>query len=175
MAESHAPIKPPGGGSPPGPPANIVRCPIHGLSYNRDKSLGCLRCPDPARDQARAHELTRLAHSWRWSDVRRDPVKRALAGLAFALLVGFIPAAYYTYGVSGGQVVRLRARQAELSQQPGTPPVLEEFDRLDAAVARVRHRGMIGSAVLWVLVSGLAGAGFYRFAIPVDTGGAHGV
>jgi hypothetical protein len=26
----------------------------------------------------------------------------------------------------------------------------------------VRHRGMIGSAVLWVLVSGIAGAGFFR-------------
>jgi hypothetical protein len=29
-------------------------------------------------------------------------------------------------------------------------------------VARVRHRGMIGSAALWVLVSGIAGAGFFR-------------
>jgi len=138
--------------------------------------LGCLRCPDPARDQARARELTRLAHSWRWSDVRRDPVKRALAGLAFALLVGFVPGAYYTYGVSGAEVVRIRARQAELSQQPGTPPVLEEFDRLDAAVARVRHRGMVASAVLWVLVSGLAGAGFHRYAMSDDDGtggGAH--
>ncbi len=106
-------------------------------------------------------------HAMGWSDdVRRDPIKRAFAGLAFALFIGFIPAAYYTYGVSGGEVQRIRARQAELSQQPGTPSVLEEFDRLGGAVARVRHRGMIGSAVLWVLASGLAGAGFFRLVAP---------
>ncbi len=102
--------------------------------------------------------------TWSWSDIRRDPMKRALAALAFALLIGFVPAAYYTYGVSGSEVERIRARQAELSQQAGTPPVLEEFGRLDGQVARVRRRGMIGSAVLWVLVSGLAGAGFFRLA-----------
>jgi hypothetical protein len=106
------------------------------------------------------------ADSSRWSDVRRDPIKRSLAGLAFALFIGFIPAAYYTYGVTSADARRIRARQAELSQLPGTPPVLEEFDRLDAAVARVRHRGMIGSAVLWVLVSGIAGAGFFRLVAP---------
>jgi hypothetical protein len=103
-----------------------------------------------------------MSASWSWDDIRRDPLKRALAGLAFALAIGFVPAAYYTYGVSGGEVQRIRARQAELSQQPGTPPAVEEFDRLNGAVARVRHRGMIGSAVLWVLVSGIAGAGFFR-------------
>jgi len=97
-----------------------------------------------------------------WDDVRRDPVKRALAGLVFSLFIGFVPAAYYTYGVSGGEVQRIRARQGELSEQPGTPQALEEFDRLNGAVARVRHRGMIGSATLWVLVSGIAGAGFFR-------------
>ncbi len=58
---------------------------------------------------------------------------------------------------------RIRVRQSELSQQPGTPQALEEFDRLNGVVARVRHRGMIGSAVLWVVVSGIAGAAFFRF------------
>jgi hypothetical protein len=108
-----------------------------------------------------------MAGTWGWSDVRRDPIKRALAGLALALIIGFVPAAYYTYGVSGSEVGRIRARQAELSQQPGTPSVLEEFGRLDGDVARVRRRGMIGSAVLWVLVSGLAAAGFFRL-VPSD-------
>jgi hypothetical protein len=97
-----------------------------------------------------------------WDDVRRDPFKRALTGLVFALLIGFVPAAYYTYGVSGGEVQRIRARHGQLSEQPGTPQALEEFDRLNGAVARVRRRGMIGSAALWVLVGGIAGAGFFR-------------
>ena len=104
----------------------------------------------------------RMSDGWSWDDIRGDPFKRALVGLAFALVIGFIPAAYYTYGVSGGEVQRIRTRQTELSQQPGTSQSLEEFDRLNGAVARVRHRGMIGSAALWVLVSGIAGAGFFR-------------
>jgi hypothetical protein len=60
-------------------------------------------------------------------------------------------------------VRRIRARQAELSQQPGDEPVMAEFDRLDAAVAQVRQRGLVHTAVLWVLVSGIAGAAIYRF------------
>ena len=32
-------------------------------------------------DARQALERTRLAHSWRWSDIRRDPIKRALVGL----------------------------------------------------------------------------------------------
>lgn len=108
-----------------------------------------------------------MAGTWGWSEMRRDPIKRALVGLAFALIIGFVPAAYYTYGVSGSEVARIRARQTELSQQPGTPSVLDEFGRLDGDVTRVRRRGMIGSAVLWVLVSGLAAAGFFRL-VPSD-------
>jgi hypothetical protein len=108
-----------------------------------------------------------MAGTWGWSDVRRDPLKRALAGLVFALLIGLVPAAYYTYGVTGSEVARIRARQTELSQQSGSPSVLDEFGRLDGDVARVRRRGMIGSGVLWVLVSGLAAAGFFRL-VPSD-------
>jgi len=103
-----------------------------------------------------------MSEGWSWDDIRGDPLKRAFAGLAFALVIGFLPAAYYTYGVSGGEVQRIRTRQTELSQQPGTPQSLEEFDRLNGAVARVRRRGMIGSAALWVVVSGIAGAAFFR-------------
>jgi len=64
----------------------------------------------------------------------------------------------YSFGVSGAEVRRIRARQAQLSDQPGEKPVLDEFDRLDAAVAEVRGRGLVHTAVLWVLVSGIAGA-----------------
>ena len=109
-----------------------------------------------------------MAGTWGWSDVRRDPIKRALAGLVFALLIGFVPAAYYTYGVSrqrGG--ADPRAPDRALAAVRAQPSVLDEFGRLDGDVARVRRRGMIGSAVLWVLVSGLAAAGFFRL-VPSD-------
>jgi hypothetical protein len=156
---------------------NIVRCPIHGLSYNRDRTAGCLRCPDPERDRAQALERMRLAHSWRWSDVRRDPIKRAIVGLTLALVIGFLPAAYTTFGISGGEVRRIRARQAELSEQPGTGAVLDEFDRLEEAIVRVRRRGLRHSAVLWVLVTAIAAAAFQRL-VPqepaLSDGGAGG-
>jgi hypothetical protein len=91
-----------------------------------------------------------------------DSPRRALLGLALALAIGFIPAAYYSFGVSGAEVRHIRARQAELSELPGSKEITDEFDRLEAAVTRVRHRGLIRTAVIWVMVSGIAGAGLYR-------------
>jgi membrane-bound metal-dependent hydrolase YbcI (DUF457 family) len=91
-----------------------------------------------------------------------DSRKRVLVGLALALAIGFIPAAYYSFGISGAEVRRIRARQAQLSDQPGDKPITDEFDSLEAAVTRVRHRGLTHTAVLWVLVSGIAGAAIYR-------------
>ena len=93
-----------------------------------------------------------------------DSLKRALLGLALALAIGFVPAAYYTFGINGAELGRIRARQAELSVQPGEKPITDEFDRLEAAVTRVRHRGLTHTAVLWVLVSGIAGAAIYRWS-----------
>ena len=91
-----------------------------------------------------------------------DSRKRVLVGLALALAIGFIPAAYYSFGISGAEVRRIRARQAQLSDQPGDKPITDEFDSLEAAVSRVRHRGLTHTAVIWVMMSGIAGAGLYR-------------
>ena len=93
-----------------------------------------------------------------------DSPRRALVGLALALVIGFIPAAYYRFGISGAEVHRIRARQLELSALPGEKPITDEFDRLEAAVSQVRHRGLIHTAILWVLVSGIAGAALYRLS-----------
>jgi hypothetical protein len=92
-----------------------------------------------------------------------NPLKRVLVGAAIALAIGFVPAAYYTFGLNGAEVRRIRARQSQLSDQPGEKPIMDEFDRLDAAVADVRRRGLIHAAVLWILISGIAGAAIYRF------------
>ena len=97
-----------------------------------------------------------------WLDAGLHPIRRALAGLALALVIGFLPAAYYTFGISGGEVRRIRARQAALSEQPGTAAVLDEFDRLEAAISQVRRRGFEHTAVLWILVTALAGGALYR-------------
>jgi hypothetical protein len=92
----------------------------------------------------------------------RDPIRRAFTGLALALAIGFLPAAYYAFGISGTEVRQIRARQAELSGQPGTLTVLDEFDRLEGAIKQVRRRGFEHAAVLWVLVTAIAGGALYR-------------
>ena len=93
-----------------------------------------------------------------------NPTKRAFAGLALALLIGFVPAAYYALGVCGGEVRAIRARQAALSTRPGGAGLDAELDRLDVTIDGVRRRGMRNTALVWLLVTAIAGAGFHRLA-----------
>lgn len=140
--------------------SDMIRCPLHGLAYDRLSASGCMRCLQPAREAARAME-TRGG-----GGLNTDPVKRAFAGMAIAVLVGLVPAAYYAVGINGAEVKRLRARQAELSDQPGTKQLTDEFDALDADVSRARGRGLRNTVVLWVLVSGVAGFAWLKLAGP---------
>jgi hypothetical protein len=142
--------------------SDMIRCPLHGLTYDRSSASGCMRCLQPARDVARAMEGRAAA------GLNTDPVKRAFVGLAVAVLVGLVPAAYYAVGINGAEVKRLRARQAELSDQPGTKEITDEFDALDAGVSRARGRGLRNTLVLWVLVSGAAGFVWLKLAAPRD-------
>jgi hypothetical protein len=155
---------------PPKNGSDIVRCPIHALSYDRSKSLGCLRCLQPAREAARAMQLgARTRRDFRaLGDLIRSPLQRAFAGLALALLVGFVPAAYYALRISGAEVKRIRARQAELSPLPGTQAVTEEFDKLDAAVSDVRSTGLKRTAVIWVMVSAIGGFAWQKLVRSPD-------
>jgi hypothetical protein len=154
---------------PAGPPTiptvsapDIVKCSIHGLSYNRARSSGCLHCPQPAREAAPPASKDPVTRLLSGLDAGLHPIRRAFAGLALALAIGFLPAAYYTFGISGGEVRRIRVRQAALSEQPGTAAVLDEFDGLEAAISKVRRRGFEHAAVLWVLVTAIAGGALYR-------------
>ncbi len=144
------------------PAAEIVRCPIHGLNYDRAKASGCIRCLQPARDVARAMEERQAG----WGSMRTNPVKRAMAGLAVAVLVGLVPAAYYAHGINGAEVRALRARQAELSGEVGSKAVSDEFDALDATVDLVRGRGLRRTMALWLAVSAVAGLAWARLSAP---------
>jgi hypothetical protein len=136
------------------PPAvEVVRCPLHGLNYDRATASGCIRCLQPAREAARA--IQARSQGLLGGDLRSNPVKRALVGLALAVVVGALPAIFYTRAIVGAEVKRLRARQAELSEQLGTKAVTDEFDTLDAAVVHVRSRGLWRTMVLWMAVSGV--------------------
>lgn len=147
--------------------AEIVRCPIHGLNYDRTKASGCIRCLRPAREAARAIEERHAG----WGSVRTNPVKRAMVGLAVAVLIGLLPAAYYARGINGGEVRALRARQAELSTEVGSKAVTDEFDALDATIDQVRGRGLRRTMALWLAVSAVAGLAFARLSAPRETAG----
>ena len=92
------------------------------------------------------------------------PVKRAFAGLGICLAVGFVPAAGYALGVSGGEVRAIRARQTVLSARVRTDELSAEYDRLDAAVGVIRGRGMRNTALVWLLTTSVAGAAWARLA-----------
>jgi hypothetical protein len=137
-----------------------VRCALHGLYYDRTRASGCSRCLQQARVVAR--QMEESAPVGRWVKLRRDPVRRAFFGLALALVVGFVPAAYSAWGIDGPEVARLRDRQVALSRQPATQALTAEFDTLDAAVYSVRRKGITRTAAIWLMVTALVGVGWYK-------------
>lgn len=139
---------------------NIIRCQQHGLMYDRTKTDGCRKCLEPFRQTAalpdRKPPIVTLA------DLKHNEIKRALVGLGVALLLGFFPTAWYVFSVNEGEVLRLRAEQAEISKRPGTEDVRREFDKIDEEVDRTRGRGMWKAFFLWTAAAGSAMAGFYK-------------
>ncbi|MEO8213997.1 MAG: hypothetical protein ABI560_12420 [Myxococcales bacterium] len=164
----------------PGPDArtgvrgpDTTRCPIHGLSYNRRTASGCVRCLATARAQVR--KLTAdgqvpftAAASGAPSSLRHDPVRRAFWGLAVALLLGFVPAAYYARSINRREVDVLRAEQATLSARPATRDSLARFDALEAAVDQTRGRGAGRTLLIWLGVGGVTALVWFRATRPVD-------
>lgn len=140
--------------------AQTVRCPIHGLAYDRRKASGCRKCLAPARQVAQTMENP--AFTGTKGAFRESATKRAFLGLAIALAIGFIPAAYYALRMGGAEVRRLRAEQEVLSRKPGTEEVQQRFTALDADVGSAHRRSARNTAVLWLVVSGGALFGWYR-------------
>jgi hypothetical protein len=146
------------------PVGDTVRCPIHGLAYDRSRGSGCVRCMAPARAQARRLEdESGATGSRRLAD---SPVRRAFMGLALALLLGFVPTAYYARAANRGQLDALRAEQAGLSSKPATPDTLSRFDELDAQVQAAHRRGAGKALLIWIVVGGLTAAAWARLTVP---------
>ena len=83
-------------------------------------------------------------------------------GLFLALFLGFAPAAYYALSPGAGEVERLRAEQAALSERAGTEDNLRRFDQLEDQVEVARSRAMRNTIVIWVAISGVVMAAFYK-------------
>jgi hypothetical protein len=132
----------------------VERCPTHGLLFDRRKSRGCRKCL-----QARKSASQRNTPA---GGLRTKPAKRAFAGLALALGLGFAPAAYFATGPGAAEVERLRSEQTELSQKPGTEVIVRRFDELDELVASRQWHVIGNTALIWLGVSGAVMVGFYK-------------
>lgn len=161
---------------------DIVRCPVHGLAYNRRQTSGCVRCLAPARARARTLEDAGVAESraggeppseteaedartgaGRWLRARfATPARRALFGLLVALVLGFLPAAYHARASTRGKAVELRRQQAEVAAAPITVETLARFDALDAQVDAIHLRGAKETLLIWLVVTGAAGFAWSR-------------
>ncbi|MBC8131644.1 MAG: hypothetical protein H7X95_01580 [Deltaproteobacteria bacterium] len=161
----------------PGPDAktgvrgsDTVRCPIHGLVYNRRKASGCVRCLAPARARARKlQEESRVVGSgdgMGLTSLRDNPVRRAFWGLGIALLVGLVPAVIYAKATNRREIDALRTRQAEISTLPSTKESLARFDELDAAVDSAHRRGAGRTLLIWIAVGGITALVWTRLTRP---------
>lgn len=139
---------------------NLVRCVQHGLYYDKTKASGCRKCLSAAREFAT--KMQAKPERFRVGDLRDKPAKRAFLGLAFALVIGFLPAAYYCFGPGAATARNLRFEQELLSRKPGTEEILHRFDELDAQVSQSHNRATRNSAIVWLAVSSLAMLGWYR-------------
>ncbi len=139
---------------------NSVRCPKHGLFYDKKKSSGCRKCMEPARIHAATIE-SRVVGG-RVGGLKDNPVKRAFLGLTLALVIGLLPAAYSALRIGAGEVARLRGEQEELSHKVGTEDNLRRFDQIDIDVTDARDKSIRNTLIIWVAISGLALAGWYR-------------
>jgi hypothetical protein len=137
-----------------------VRCHKHGLLYDSRKASGCGKCMDKGRKFSAALEARAAGVKIASFD---NAIKRAFAGLALALVVGFIPAAYHAFRVGARDIHRLRDEQEALSRKPATDEILNRFNELNTTVDNATTRATRTTGVVWLVVSGLALAGWFRF------------
>jgi hypothetical protein len=136
-----------------------VRCHKHGLFYDSRKASGCAKCLERGRKLSAALE----ARSARFVLAEFDnSIKRAFVGLAIALVVGFIPAAYHAFRIGAGDIHRLRTEQEILSRKPATEEIVQQFEQLNGAVDSATTHATRTTGVVWIVVTGLAMAGWYR-------------
>jgi hypothetical protein len=139
---------------------NLVRCVQHGLYYDKTKASGCRKCLSSAREVV--VKMNSEAAPFRVGDLRNKPAKRAFIGLAFALVLGFLPAVYYCFGPGAAEVRKVRVEQELLSRQPGTEEVLKRFDQLEGQVGDLHDQATRNTGIVWFVVTAVGMLGWYK-------------
>ena len=136
-----------------------VRCHKHGLLYDSRKASGCGKCMDKGRKLSAAIEAQAAGIKIAEFD---SPIKRAFLGLALAVVIGFIPAAYHAFRVGARDIHRLRDEQELLSRKPATEEIVQRFQELNTSVDNAASRATRTTGIVWFVVTGLALAGWYK-------------
>jgi hypothetical protein len=129
------------------------RCPKHGLLYDTRKSSACRKCLVDGRA---------AAIDDRPQSLRSSPARRALLGILFAVVLGFLPAAYYARGPGAAEVNTLRAEQQQLSRGLGNDANMRRFDQLEEQVAAAHWRSKQFTLLVWIGASGLMLGVWYK-------------
>jgi hypothetical protein len=137
-----------------------IRCDKHGLFYDTRKASGCAKCLAPGR-RLNA-QLERRARGFKIGDFEGDSVKRAFIGLAVALVLGFVPAAYHALRMGARDLHQIREQQEILSRKPATEEVSRQFESLNDDVKSGKSRAQRTTAIVWVMFTGGALFGWYR-------------
>jgi hypothetical protein len=96
------------------------------------------------------------------SELTKHPTKWAFLGLSFALFIGLLPASYYALGPGTTQAKHHRVEQEILSRQPGSEAILHRFDELEKQISDSRSRTLRNTGIVWLTVSGIAMAGWFK-------------
>jgi hypothetical protein len=140
-----------------------IRCPKHGLFYDKRKASGCRKCLEPGRKMAAAITSANPWVGFRIYDFGENASARAFVGIGIALLVGLMPAAFHAMRVGVRDLHRLRNEQELLSHRPASEDVVRRFDELEAEVSSSHSRAMRNTAIIWFVVTGGAMAAWYKF------------
>lgn len=140
---------------------NLVRCVQHGLYYDKTKASGCRKCLSVARQMA-GHIQGPNPKEQNDGGFNKNPTKWAFLGLAFALLIGLLPAAYYALGPGTAQAKHHRVEQEILSRQPGSEEILRRFDELERQIDNARSRSFRNTGIIWITISAIAMGGWFK-------------
>jgi hypothetical protein len=129
-----------------------VPCDKHGLYYDTRKASGCRRCLEVGRKMATVG-MPVVVVPFKLFHFAEQAAKRWFVGLAVALVIGVVPAAYHAMRVGAGAMYRLHEDQQLLSREPAGPTVMSEFEAIGAQIGRTRTQSMRDTALLWAVMT----------------------
>jgi len=131
---------------------HMIRCAEHGLYYDKRTSSACRKCLAPSRERAAMMgKKGGPSVVGKAMKLRDDPVRHAFYGLAIALVLGLLPAAFHALAVGNPEVKALRAEQAKLSDQIGTEKIVARYRDLDKHAREKHDANFRVTALIWIV------------------------